>query len=188
MVEMDISDSQLLAAYRAGEDAALGRLIDRFEKPLYAFILKMTNRSDADDLYQETWVRAIRALHTFDDRKPLSWLFRIARNLMTDRARRAKRWLPLEQETGKEHWADDLPDPSQKTASRDLEKKIKQAVALLPAEQREVFLMRTEGDLSFKEIAAIQNVSINTALARMQYALDKLRTALRTECDGRTMR
>ncbi|MFO7535190.1 MAG: sigma-70 family RNA polymerase sigma factor [Kiritimatiellia bacterium] len=183
MPESQPSDAGLLAAYRAGDQMALGKLIVRYERPLYAFILRMTGRGEADDLYQETWVRAIRALATFDDRKPLSWLFRIARNLVVDRARRAKRWVPLESESGVEHWPAGGMEPGKEAADRDLGRRIGQAVALLPSEQREVFLMRTEGDLAFKEIARLQGVSINTALARMQYALEKLRTALK-DLDG----
>jgi RNA polymerase sigma-70 factor (ECF subfamily) len=183
MAETDPVDAELLAAYRTGNQTALGLLITRYERPLYAFILKMAGRSEADDLYQETWIRAIRALGTFDDRKPLSWLFRIARNLMVDRARRTRRWVPLETDEGSEQWASSMPDPAAKAANRDLSLRISRAVAGLPPEQREVFLMRTEGDLAFKDIAEIQKVSINTALARMQYALGKLRVELKDDME-----
>ena len=71
-------------------------------------------------------------------------------------------------------------------ADRDLGQRIESAVRQLPEEQKEVFLMRVRGDLPFKDIAAIQGVSINTALARMQYAIVKLRNALKSEYD--TMR
>ena len=184
MDEREPADLALLAAYRAGDKAALGTLVTRYERPLYAFILRMANPSDADDLYQETWIRAIRALGTFDDRKPLSWLFRIARNLMVDRSRRAKRWVPLESESGEDRWASTLPSPADQASGHDLAVRIRQAVDRLPLEQREVFLMRTEGDLPFKEIARLQKVSINTALARMQYALEKLRVALKDCLEG----
>lgn len=184
MDERDPADLALLAAYRVGDKAALGRLVKRYERPLFAFILRMASPSEADDLFQETWIRAIRALDTFDDRKPLSWLFRIARNLMVDRSRRAKRWVPLESETGEDRWASPLPSPAEMASDNDLGVRIRQAVDRLPIEQRDVFLMRTEGDLPFKEIAKLQKVSINTALARMQYALEKLRVALKDSVEG----
>ncbi len=178
MAERDQEEMALLAAYRAGDKAALGLLVKRYERPLFAFILRMASPSEAEDLYQETWIRAIRALARFDDRKPLSWLFRIARNLMVDQSRRAKRWVPLDSETREDRWVSDLPSPAAAASCHDLAIRIRQAVDRLPLEQREVFLMRTEGDLPFKEIARLQKVSINTALARMQYALEKLRVAL----------
>ncbi len=180
MEERDPIDAELLAAYRTGDREALGTLVARYERPLYGFILRMAGNSDADDLYQETWIRAIRALGSFDDRKPLSWLFRIARNLMVDRSRRAHRWVPLDNDSGEDRWPSSTPSPAESTAGLDLSERIRMAVDLLPAEQREVFLMRTEGDLPFKEIAKLQQVSINTALARMQYALEKLRGTLKT--------
>lgn len=71
-----------------------------------------------------------------------------------------------------------LPSPAETLEAQDLHQRIKKAVGTLPTEQREVFLMRMEADLPFKDIAKIQNTSINTALARMTYALDKLRKVL----------
>jgi RNA polymerase sigma-70 factor, ECF subfamily len=179
MAEREPIDAELLARYRTGEKEALGLFVARYERPLYVFILRMAGVSDADDVYQETWIRAIRALGTFDDRKPLSWLFRIARNLMVDRSRRARHWVPLDSDSGEDRWASTNPSPAETAEGVDLTDKIRHAVALLPFEQREVFLMRTEGGLTFKEIARLQKVSINTALARMQYALEKLRTLLK---------
>jgi RNA polymerase sigma factor (sigma-70 family) len=181
MADKDTSDSDLLAAYRAGEKAALGTLIARYERPLYTFILRMVGHSESDDVYQETWIRAIRALGEFDDRKPLSWLFRIARNLVIDRSRRAGRWVPLDSDSGEDRWPSGRPDPAELAGDADVVRRIRLAVESLPPDQREVFLMRTDGDLPFKDIARLQKVSINTALARMQYALDKLRTALKDD-------
>ncbi len=183
MSEREPKDGVLLAAYRAGDKGALGLFVTRYERPLYAFILRMSSPSDADDLYQETWIRAIRALGTFDDRKPLSWLFRIARNLMVDRARRARRWVPLDNDSGEDRWPSNTPSPAEVVTGLDMTERIRESVALLPHEQREVFLMRTEGGLPFKEIARLQKVSINTALARMQYALEKLRGRLKDLLD-----
>lgn len=77
--------------------------------------------------------------------------------------------------------ADSNFSPSDEAGNKDIRRKIFEAVEMLPTEQKEVFLLRMEGDLSFKEIAAIQRVSINTALARMQYALAKLKNELKEE-------
>lgn len=181
---MDENAHRLLARYRAGDTQALGELVECFKRPLFAFILKMTEGKDeADDIFQEVWIRAIRNLHRFKAKNMLSWLFRIAHNLVIDRARKRKPDAHLQDAiTGERTVEDTLAGsgqaPDADCGNRDLLLRINDAVGKLPEEQRVVFLMRMEADLSFKEIAHIQNTSINTALARMHYALAKLRTEL----------
>lgn len=175
-----------MAEYRAGSVEALGRLVEHTRRPLYAFIAKMMEgHADADEIFQEVWVRAMRNLDRYRDDKFLSWLFRIAHNLVIDRARKTGRLTSFEQaatEDGQplaDRLAESRPGPAANLESQDMQATIAAAVSRLPPEQREVFLLRTEGDVPFKEIARIQKVSINTALARMQYAVRKLRYELR---------
>ncbi len=177
-----------LAEYRQGRVEALGSLVDHFRRPLYAFISRMMEgHVDADEVFQDVWLRAIKNLDRFDDDKLLSWLFRIAHNLLIDRARRVKPSVALDapgHEDGEpliQRLASSGLGPDAQEAGRDLGRRIEAAVLRLPAEQREVFLLRTEGDMAFKDIAKLQKVSINTALARMQYALAKLREDLRDD-------
>ena len=185
---MEQPEQVWLAEYRQGRVEALGRLVDHFRRPLYAFISRMMDgHADADEVFQETWLRAIKNLDRFDDEKLLSWLFRIAHNLVIDRSRRAKPTASLDAPVredddalGQRLAAAGLT-PSAEAGGRDLGVRIADAVARLPAEQRAVFLLRMEGDVPFKEIAKLQKVSINTALARMQYALAKLREELRDD-------
>ena len=185
---MEHPEQVWLAEYRQGRVEALGRLVDHFRRPLYAFISRMMDgHADADEVFQETWLRAIKNLDRFNDEKLLSWLFRIAHNLVIDRSRRAKPAASLDAPVRE----DDDPlgqrlataglTPSAEAGGHDLGARIADAVARLPAEQREVFLLRMEGDVPFKDIAKLQKVSINTALARMQYALAKLREELRDD-------
>lgn len=182
---MESDERTLLAEYRQGNTDALGKLVDHYRRPLSGFILKMTEgREDAEEIFQETWFRAIRALDSYREKRFLSWLFRIAHNLVIDRSRRVKP-LPIAAGSAGEddHPPEErIPDPAMKpdaiASGRDLGARIAAAVAALPSEQREVFVMRMEGDVPFKDIAKIQGVSINTALARMQYALGKLRERL----------
>lgn len=183
---MDSPEQRWIAEYRAGGIEALDRLIEHTRRPLYAFIAKMMNgHADSDEVFQEVWVRAMRNLDRYQNGKFLSWLFRIAHNLVIDRARKSSRLTSFDQaatEDGRpleERLAEARPTPAEIAISRDLQAIIAKAVGQLPPEQREVFLLRTEGDLSFKEISNIQNVSINTALARMQYAVRKLRSELK---------
>jgi RNA polymerase sigma-70 factor (ECF subfamily) len=186
MSEMQPIEREWLAQYRRGDLEALGRLVEQYRRPLYSFILKMTEgRGDPEEIFQETWIRAIRNLDRFNDRNLLGWLFRIAHNLVVDRVRKGHVEVKPTPRTGQTTtaWFDQVASsnlgPATVAAGRDLGSRIEEALESLPAEQREVFLLRMEGNLSFKEIAHIQQVSINTALARMHYAVRKLRGLLK---------
>jgi RNA polymerase sigma-70 factor (ECF subfamily) len=179
------TDTELLTRYGRGDVTALEELVQRYKRPLFGFIGKMTTGSaeDPDDLFQEVWLRALKNLHTYRDGNLLGWLVRIARNVMIDRVRRRKPSTSLDEPMGEGQTLAEVlpsaqPDPRALAGQGDVGRRIEQAVDTLPPDQREVFLMRVQTDLSFKEIAAIQQVSINTALARMQYALAKLRPLL----------
>jgi len=185
---MEHSDSDLLSRYRRGDVNALSELVEKYRRPLFAYMLGMTEkRGDVDELFQEVWLRVIRKLGGYRQRSFYGWLIRIAHNLIIDRARRCKPDYSLDAQTKDEGrpLAEKIPDghadAAALAADGDLGKRIAAAVGELPMAQREVFLMRAHSGLSFKEIASIQKVSINTALARMQYALAKLRSLLRSE-------
>ena len=186
---MEPTDKQLLDQYRNGQTDALQALVQKYRRQLYGFILNMTEGSaDADEVFQEVWFRAIRHLGTYKQGNFLGWLVRIARNLVIDKARRRKPVVSLDQEdedgrSMKEALAGDDPGPRVKLEASDIGQKIAAAAATLPDDQKEVFLLRVQADLPFKEIAKIQKVSINTALARMQYALAKLRVLLQDDYD-----
>jgi RNA polymerase sigma-70 factor (ECF subfamily) len=181
------NDAELLAEYRAGNVEALETLVNRYRRQLFGFILNMLGRSgEEDEVFQEVWLKAIRKIDTYKDKYFLAWLIQIARNLIIDRWRRKKPSASLDREneqggTVLDTIAGNELDPAGMTADKDLGRRIAAAIDELPEEQKEVVLMRVKADLSFKEIAAIQGVSINTALARMQYGLSKLRTLLRDE-------
>lgn len=182
---MDNEDATCLAAYRRGDTHALGRLVDKYQRPLFAFLSRFAaHPGEADEWFQETWVRAIRHMNVFRHKNLLGWLFRIAHNLVVDHVRRRQPDCSLDAPLpdGTATWADMLPaptpSPADETAGRDLGHMIVAATAGLPVAQREVFWLRMDAGLSFKDIARVQRCSINTALARMQYALDKLRAAL----------
>jgi RNA polymerase sigma-70 factor (ECF subfamily) len=184
---MEETDRSLLGRYRRGDVYALEKLVEKYKRPLFGYIVNMTGGNvEADEIFQEVWLRVIKKINSYKHKNFGGWLMRIAHNIVIDRARRKKGNISLDQEYGSsqsmlDFIADDrLPLLSSMDASA-LGVKIMEAVAGLPVEQKEVFLMRTKSDLAFKEIAKIQKVSINTALARMQYALAKLRTILADE-------
>ena len=184
---MDVSDQELLTQYRAGDTQALECLVTRYQRQLYGFILNMASQEDADEVFQEVWFRALKKQQSYRHGNFLGWLMRIAHNLVIDRARRRKGKVSYEalteegvQVESDEPRAADALDMTELEAS-ELGQKIESAVATLPQEQREVFVLRMQADLSFKEIAKIQKVSINTALGRMHYAVQKLRPLLRED-------
>lgn len=188
----DHPEFEWIRAYQKGDVSALEPLVEHFRKPLFSFIHGMLQgRGDAEEIFQEVWLRAIRNLGGFREKNFAGWLFRIAHNLFIDQVRREKKFIqpaaddPSESTTPMiERLADAGLGPDRLTATRDLGARILAAVSALPEEQREVFMMRTEGDVPFKEIARIQGTNLNTALARMQYALQKLRPLLQEEYDG----
>ena len=184
---MEETDKKLLIRYRKGQVDALEALVEKYRRPLFGFIVNMTEgRDDAEEIFQEVWFRVIRRLSVYRHKNFFGWLVRIAHNLVVDRARRKKPDFSLdeEREDGRSTMADVFgndPGPSARLEVSDVAQHIASAAAKLPLEQREVFVMRAKAGLSFKEIAGIQGVSINTALARMQYALSKLRVLLKRD-------
>jgi RNA polymerase sigma-70 factor (ECF subfamily) len=142
-------------------------------------------RGDADDVFQEAWFRVIRKHRSYRAGNFRGWLARITHNLIVDRARKRKPDFSLDASAGEGRETrpaqDGQPEPGRAMAARELGQRIAAAVRSLSPEQREVFLMRSQMELSFKEIARIQSVSINTALARMHYAVGKLRGLLADE-------
>jgi RNA polymerase sigma-70 factor, ECF subfamily len=181
---MDLNDTELLRRYRHGDVAALESLVEKYRRPLYGFIYNMTGgQDDADEIFQEVWCRVIAKFSLYRPDNFFGWLVRIARNLVIDRVRRRKDVVSLDAATPDGGTlADVLSDgnrgPGQAAAAGELGRSIQAAVNTLPPEQKEVFVLRVQAGMAFKEIAVVQKVSINTALARMQYALAKLRPLL----------
>jgi RNA polymerase sigma-70 factor (ECF subfamily) len=184
---MDDKDNEALARYLGGDVDALEGLVEKYRRPLFGFILNMTGgAAEAEDVFQEVWLRVVRKAGGYRRGNFFGWIVRIARNLVIDRARRRKPEVSLDRENEDGASLGDVipgpgPAPSDEAVAGDLGCRIADAVAGLPAEQKEVFVMRVQTGLSFKEIAAVQRVSINTALARMQYALAKMRTVLKDD-------
>ena len=187
---MDKTDIDCINAYLKGDANALAPMVEKYKRPLYSFILKMTEgREDADEIFQETWFRALKNIHKFRHKNFLNWLFRIAHNLVIDRARRNKKNVSMQSSMGGDDGDNTLEDhlaapgisPAEEAGGTGLGEQIEKAVETLSPEQKEVFMLRMYGNASFKEIAKIQQCSINTCLARMQYALGKLRSMLKEE-------
>ena len=184
-----MEDGDLVARYRAGDVEALGELVERYRRPLFGYLVNLVGSTvEADEIFQETWLRVIRKIDEYRAGNFPGWLMRVARNIMIDRSRRKRPEVSLDREEGGRGLLHVIPGrgqtPSEDVADAELGQKIAEAVASLPEEQKEVFLLRTKSRLAFKDVATVQGISINTALARMQYALQKLRPLLRQEFDA----
>jgi RNA polymerase sigma-70 factor (ECF subfamily) len=189
-----LTDEQLVATYLdRGDERAFTHLVERHQERIFGYLMGMVrDRSVAQDLFQETFLRAIQAMH---DRRGsyeqqgrwLAWVMRIARNAALDHLRSRKKWqdvAPGDDDEGPSFWdrlPDEAPDASALLGRADLWKEVEAAIEQLPPEQREVVLMRHQSELTFREIAELTDVSINTALGRMRYALINLRKLLEPE-------
>jgi RNA polymerase sigma-70 factor (ECF subfamily) len=184
-----VSDEELLRRYLGGEAEAFRPLIQRYEKPIYNFILRSVRRPDrAEEILQDTFLKVVQRAHDFKGQSKFStWLFTIARNLCIDHSRKMvfRRHRSLDARTD----AGEGPTLLDRTANRDaavdrramaadLQARIAEAVEDLPEEQREVFLLRQVEGMPFKEIAEVVGVPENTVKSRMRYALERLQRAL----------
>ena len=188
--ELDL-DQELVRRVQRGDSAAFDALVERHCGALFAYIRGMVaSHEEAEDLYQETWTRVIRHGASFKGGTVRGWIWRIAKNAVIDHSRRRKPDVSLDQPVGEDGAllgdfldTDEMSIPDRVDAA-DLGQRIAACVAKLPEQQREVFMMRTVSDLSFKEIADILKVPLNTALGRMHYAVTRLRAALDNERRG----
>lgn len=177
-----LSDNELIAQYQSGNESALKALITRYEKRLYTYILmSVKNKELAEDIFQDTFIKVINTIRSgnyHEEGKFLQWIMRIANNLKIDYYRKLQK-MPILDGNQDFDIFDLLTDKEdsieQKMMKEQLYEEINGAVEFLPEEQKEVLKMRIYQDYSFKEIADLTSVSINTALGRMRYALINLR-------------
>lgn len=188
MPEAESQDADLLAAFNSGNAKSMEILVERYRQALFSWLLGMTgNRSDAEDLFQEIWMRVIKNAGRFSNVSFKAWLWKIAKNLLIDfrRKRRPDVSLDAVAEDNEVPLVDRLVapdvDPARQIEMDDMTRSVMKAVATLPEMQREVFLMRTQGEFSFNEIAAALGIPLNTALGRMHDAMNKLKKLLSKE-------
>ena len=177
-----ISDQKLVKQYVQGNEACLEMLINRHKDRIFTTIyLIVKDTYIAEDLFQETFIKVINNLKRKkynEEGKFLPWATRIARNLAIDYFRKKQRLPVITDSSG-----DDVfrkisisnENQEEQIIRTEKENEVRALIDRLPEEQRQVLIMRHYGDLSFKEIAALTDVSINTALGRMRYALNNMR-------------
>jgi RNA polymerase sigma-70 factor, ECF subfamily len=177
----DTSDETLMLAYAAGQATAFEQLYARHRSRLYRFLLgQLRNGALADDVFQDIWQRVIAAREGWTPEASFaSWLYRIAHNRLADHWR-ALQYRPPAPENADERTARiEDPDTPERTLSEFEQRRTLQlALDELPAEQREVLLLRLEQELTLEEIGAITGVGRETVKSRLRYAMDKLRSRL----------
>ncbi len=186
MKECNLSDNELVNQFLSGDQMAIELLIRRHRKRVFGYILLLVkNQTIAEDVFQDTFVKVIKSLQEnkyTDNGRFVSWVMRIAHNLIIDYFRKEKQ---LKTYSNDQSEVDVFNSP--KFSEKNVEEhmvfeqilsEVRVLVDELPEEQREVVLLRHYAGLSFKEIAEQTNVSINTALGRMRYALINMRKVM----------
>ena len=180
-----ISDQSLVKQYIQGNESCLEMLIKRHKNRLFTTIILIVKDSYiAEDIFQETFIKIIKNLKAGkynEEGKFLPWAARIARNMAIDYFRKTKRMPTITDSSGQDVFRTikiKTENREQQIIRSEKESLVRAAIEKLPAEQRQVLILRHYGDLSFKEIAKMTNVSINTALGRMRYAITNMRKVM----------
>jgi RNA polymerase sigma-70 factor, ECF subfamily len=187
----ETSDEQLMLAFKSGDARAFRTLVQRHRGPVFNFIFRYVgHKARAEDLLQETWLKVVRGAGEYEPKARFTtWVYTIARNLCVDSARKETYRQAdsldapaRDAEDGRvvgETVADDgAQGPERGAHNARLRPMLQKAIAALPEEQREVFLLREYHGVSFKEIADVTGVNENTVKSRMRYALEGLRKKL----------
>lgn len=178
-----ISDFELIERFIKGDQSCFEVLIKRHKNKVFAYInLYIRDQALAEDLFQDTFLKVIQSVKGgkyYDNGKFISWVMRIAHNLIIDHFRRTKQMNTVSNDDyesdlfNNKNLADETVEDEM--IKRQILKDIRKMISHLPDDQREVVIMRHYAGLSFKEIADLTGVSINTALGRMRYALINMR-------------
>jgi len=185
---MAMSDQDLIKSYMEGNESSFTILLDRHKSKIFTSIyLFVKDRELAEDIFQDVFIKIIKSLkkEKYNHQgKFLQWAMRISYNMCVDHFRKSKRRTKLSPtETFDIFDVLESPEPNieQSMIKTQVHQKVKTIVDKLPDEQREVVILRHYADMSFKEIAQLTDVSINTALGRMRYALINMRKVIEEE-------
>ena len=186
MHQNDVADNELIVSYLKGSENCLQQLILRHQRKIFTSIVVLVKDKElAEDIFQETFIKIINTLRSGnyqEEGKFIHWAVRIAHNLVIDHFRKHAR-MPMLRDSDEYSIINNIKLTDDNVEDRmvkdQLYKEIRLLVEELPFDQREVVIMRHFADMSFKEIAETTDVSINTALGRMRYALINLRKLIK---------
>jgi RNA polymerase sigma factor (sigma-70 family) len=181
------TDKELIRKYLDGNHYCLEKLIHRHQNRVFAYILMVVkDKQLADDIFQDTFIKVIKTIRSGaykEEGKFIQWVMRIAHNLIIDYFRKSKRIPVIDNDNADFDIFDTIrfTDPSveDRIITDQIHDDVRSLIQLLPEEQKEVLFMRHYSEMSFKDIAEQTDVSINTALGRMRYALINLRKLIK---------
>jgi len=186
MRKYKLQDAVLVSDYISGNENALAILIKRHEQRIFSFIYsKIKNKGTTEDIFQDTFIKVINTLKLGkynEEGKFLPWVMRIAHNLVIDYFRKSNRMKKFTNTKDFDIFsvlADTSLNAEKQLITDQIHEDIKALIKELPNDQKEVLIMRLYKDMSFKEIAFQTDVSINTALGRMRYALINMRKLIK---------
>ena len=200
-------DAQLMTLYATGDVAAFETLYARHKGPLYRYFFRQCGNPDtADELFQDVWLRIIKARERYEPRARFTtYMYQIAHNCLVDHFRKAGRSLTggtgqsaaeaisdpialdLDSTFGSARWslvdwqqehADSSPGPEAASSGEERAARLRSALDALPLEQREAFLLHEEAEMGLADIATVTGVNAGTVKSRLRYAVKKLRSAL----------
>lgn len=182
MYPIVLSDNELVQNYINGDQQALAQLLNKYQRKVFSFILiKLKDRTQAEDIFQETFFKVIDSLQQGrynEEGKFLPWVLMIAHNLCMDYFRKNKR-MPntVDVDSNVVQNSMGLLDENRedKIMRQQTAETLREMIDKLPPDQKEVLILRHYADMSFKEIAEMTGTNINTALGRMRYALLNLK-------------
>ena len=177
-----LSDAVLVSQYASGNEWALAQLIERHKSRIYSFIFsKVKDRDLSDDIFQETFIKVINTIkkqNYNEEGKFLPWVMRISHNLIIDHFRKQSK---VKFQRDQEEYSvfskmiDSEMNIENSMIAGQIEDDLHTLILKLPTDQQEIIRLRLYDDLTFKEIAELNQISINTALGRMRYAIVNLR-------------
>lgn len=189
---IELTDDELVDGYLNGDISSFNQILGRYQARLFGYIYHyIGNRQEAEDIFQETFYRVIGNLKFYKKKGYFkAWLFRIAFNICIDHLRKKRkiRILSMNQQFSNDESEEvslenmvvsDAPSPAEIANDKEAQKLLREMIGVLSNEQKEVLFLRIYAGLSFKEISQVLGCSINTVLARMQYALKHLRNTLK---------
>ncbi len=178
-----LSDQELMLAYGAGDAGAFATLYARHKGPLFRYFKRSCSKHDtAEELFQETWARVIKARERYEaTAKFTTWMYRIAHNILMDFGRKHSRQpmlVVIDSDDSPEQLTDETASPRDEAHTQQQHSRLLHALALLPQEQREVFLLKEESGMTLPEIGEVLGVGRETVKSRLRYALKKLRAQM----------
>ncbi|MBN2668835.1 MAG: sigma-70 family RNA polymerase sigma factor [Bacteroidales bacterium] len=179
------SDSQLIQSFLKGDVSGVEKLFKRYQNKIYTYIFFLVKKEDiAEDIFQDTFLKVYHSLKKGkykDDGRFVSWATRIAHNLVIDYFREQTKTKMISGHAQEDivYFENSEKNVESQIINQQIHDDIKKLIDYLPEDQREVVIMRNYMDMSFKEIADISGVSINTALGRMRYAIINLRKLIK---------